>query len=208
MRLLNVVQNTPEWYALRRTKIGASDCSGILSKNPYTTPLRIWRQKIFDDKEEVNGDMQRGIDLEEKARQWISEEHKIPYKTACIQSEEREWQIASLDCFYGDDHSIFAGEIKSPRKRNFYKIQKNGIPDYWSWQIQHQLSVTGLERMFLLLYTEEDRHIIWINRDKKMIQTLEALEEVFYFEYMLKFNPPPLNDSEKSFEKFLSQFVV
>ena len=69
MRLLNVVQNTPEWYALRRTKIGASDCSGILSKNPYTTPLRIWRQKIFDDKEEVNGDMQRGIDLEEKATQ-------------------------------------------------------------------------------------------------------------------------------------------
>ena len=208
MRLLSVVQNTPEWYALRRTKIGASDCAGILSKNPYTTPLRIWRQKILDEKEEINGDMQRGIDLEEQARKWLTEEHKIPYKTACVQNEKRNWQIASLDCFYQDDQSIFAGEIKSPRKRNFYKIKKNGLPEYWEWQLQHQLSVTNLERIFLFLYTEDDRHIIWVNRNKEMIQTLEAMEEIFYFEYLLKFIPPPLSESEKHFEKTLSQFVV
>jgi putative phage-type endonuclease len=204
MKLLDLVQGTPEWRAMRRIKIGASDCSGILSKNQYITPYRIWRQKIFGDEEVINEDMQRGILLEEAARKWVCREHGVEYRPVCVESEERPWQIASLDCFYRDTQTILAGEIKCPREKKFQKIVKSGIPEYWKWQVQHQLSVTRMEKMFFLLYTEEKQHLIWVQRDKSMIEQLNHLEEVFYYEHLLKFAPPGYTEEEENYLKFVS----
>lgn len=206
MLLLDVVQNSPEWYALRRTKIGASDCAGIVSKNPYSSPYKVWTKKIFGEEEFINGDMQRGIDLEDEARKWISEKHGIPYKAQCIQSEKRAWQIASMDGFFRQDGLCFAGEIKSPRRKKLLEIRKKGIPEYWEWQVQHQLSVLEMERIFMLFYTPEDQHLIWIHRNQDMISHLNGMEEVFYTEYLSKFVPPPLSELEENYVETLKTF--
>ena len=197
--LNNVLPNSPEWLALRRVKIGASDCAAIVGENPYCSPHKVWRQKIFGEEEFINGDMQRGVRLEEKAREWVSKTHGIEYKPVCVESEKRPWQIATMDCFYQDGEFIFAGEIKSPREKKFESIKKKGIPDYWMWQVQHQLSVLNLQRMFFLLYTESDQHLIWVHRNEEMISKLNSLEEVFYFEYLSRFVPPPYTREEKQY---------
>lgn len=203
MKLLKIRQNTPEWYIMRRTKIGASDCAGIILKNPYITPYQTWEKKLYGDKEESNEDIKRGHTLEKEARDWISKKHCVEYQDVCAESEERPWQIASLDCFYGDGDTILSGEIKSPREAKLKRIKKEGIPDYWLWQMQHQMSVTGALKMFFLAYTKDDQHLVWVNRNQEMIDYLNEMERVFYYEHMLTFSPPPLTDEEKRYNQTL-----
>lgn len=205
MKLLDIKQNTPEWLSLRRTKIGASDCAGILLKNPYITPRKIYIQKILGIQEPINEDMQRGQDLEPEAREWISKQHGKNYQTQCLQSEERDWQIASLDCFFGEGDASFGGEIKVPREKRLKEIEKKGIPESWKWQMQHQMSVTGHRHMFLLAYSPEKQVVKWLPRDEDMIAHLNAKEAEFYYDYLTAFIEPCMSPHETEEAELLAK---
>ena len=45
MRVINLVQRTPEWLEWRALGISASEVAVILGRSPYKTPWRLWAEK-------------------------------------------------------------------------------------------------------------------------------------------------------------------
>jgi putative phage-type endonuclease len=193
VKLLDLVQGSEEWHNWRRPRIGASECAAIMGKDPYKTPYGAWLRKVHGEENWTNEDIERGKTLEIKARDWISKEIGIEFTPICGESEERPWQIASLDCYWSDGDSFISGEIKCPRLKKILEIQETEIPLYWLWQMQHQMSVSGAQRMFFLAYSEETkaRPFVWVYRNEAMIRALNHTESIFYHDYMGKFTPPP-----------------
>lgn len=204
MILVNLIQGSEEWHTWRMNGIGASECAAIMDKNRFKTPYGVWKDKMFGDERFTNEDIERGVSMEEEARNWISEKLDKKFIPMCGYRKERPWQLASLDCYQCHDEGVLAGEIKCPRQKKILEIQKNGVPDYWLWQMQHQMSVTGADTMFFLAYSPENQFLTWVARNDFMIDELNRREEIFYKDYMLTFTPPPFTEEEAAFAKKLA----
>ncbi len=187
MKLLDVKQNTPEWYELRRTHIGASNCAAILNKSRYRDSRSVWNEMILGKKTPMNSFMQHGIDTENEAREFLSNLHNTDYVSVVGQSDEYPWMIASFDCYDGEN----IAEIKCPSERTFARIEAKSIPEDYLWQIQHHLCVSGMVGECFLAYMSPQRHVLhWIPRDEAMIKELTAGIKTFYEKNFLDFRPP------------------
>lgn len=190
VKILEITQNTPDWYALRRSKIGASDAPSIIGKNPYKTPFMVWEEKVLGRETPINEFMQRGIDMEPEAREYISTCHKAKYETTCVEDDKKPWRIASLDGW--DKLTKMHVEIKCPTIKRLREMQNGIIPEYWIVQVQHQLLVTEREEAYLLGYSPEHKVCTIVHRNEKLIAVIDALEEEFYENYLKLRNSPPL----------------
>lgn len=177
MILLNIDQDSTEWHELRRTKIGASDAPIILKDSPYVTPSQLMEQKLVGKKSFSSPAMRRGKELEPVVRSWFSDRYQ-KVDPVVVQSEDRDWMIASLDGMSADGKTII--EIKCPNEDTYRKVKKGDIPKHYQWQIQHQLAVTGLSKCVLIVSDGVDPIDIDIPRDDYMIRTLLDAEEEFY----------------------------
>jgi hypothetical protein len=109
-----------------------------------------------------------------------------------IFSEERDWQIASLDGYSQEKDMII--EIKCPSPQIAEQALKGEIPRDWYWQCQHQMSVSGHKKIHLCIEFLGVLKEIVIKRSEKDILLLNKAEEAFYLEFMLPMNKPILND--------------
>ena len=67
------------------------------------------------------------------------------------------------------------------------------------WQLQHQMAVSGADKMFFLAYSIAEKVLIWIDRDERMIEALNRTETIFYENYLKDFTPPPFLEEEAAF---------
>lgn len=83
------------------------------------------------------------------------------------------------------------------------------IPDYWLYQMQHQMSVFDADMMEFLAYTEKPDVLFskFIYRDEKLIQEINEAEERFYYDYMCALVPPPLNEAEQYHQYILREMA-
>src|SRR5579885_1348387 len=89
-KVLDVIQDSPEWHELRRHHIGASNFAAILGKSKYKSPYMVWEEMVRGKKTETNAAMQRGKDLEPAARAVISSRHGVSYQPAVLKSKKQE----------------------------------------------------------------------------------------------------------------------
>lgn len=189
MRFLNLTQNTPEWEDFRRTKIGASDCATIMGANPYKTSSALWREKALGKTAFVTSAMERGTRLEPFARDWADNLHQTKYKPVCVQSDDYDFMMASLDGY--DPISETLIEIKCPNDKTFQGLVNREIPAYYHWQMQHQMLVTGLSKATLIGYNGLDGVEITVDRDEQMITEIIAKESSFYASMVSGIAPEP-----------------
>ncbi len=203
MITIQVEQGTVEWHSLRRSKIGASDCPAILGKSHYKghTAYSIWRSKVLGKEAEVTSAMKRGKDLESEALQVVCDTLRYEYTPAVAVSTDRPWQMASLDGFNAERNTLI--EIKCPGEKVYSSLGKGDIPENWMWQIQHQLAVTGCESAVLYAYNGTDGLFFSIVPDEEKIHELIQAEHNFWFNHVLKVDPPELQkgDFERNDEK-------
>ena len=193
MKLLDIQQNTPEWEELRRSHIGASDCPIIVRKSPYKKPFQLWEEKVLGKKGFVSAQMRRGQDLEQSARDWYSGVYG-PIFPAVVQSSKHKWMIASLDGLSEDKKTIV--EIKCPGEKVYEEISKGNIPEYYHWQMQHQMVVCGRDSCTLVVYNGADVPILFrIEADLVMQDELLREEDKFY-QSMLEFVAPEAQESD------------
>ena len=179
MKIIPIKQNSEEWEAFRRTKIGASDCPAICGVDPYKKPEKLFNQKFTGEKQYETPAMRRGKELEPKARELMSKAMGKCYLPVVGQHEEFDWMIASFDGFDISTKDII--EIKCPSEKTFNEIVlERKIPKQYIYQMQHQMFVAELEECLLIpfngLYFEE----IVIERDEDIIQELFEKERHFY----------------------------
>ena len=86
---LKYEQGSPEWLAMRRTKIGASDAPIIMGVSPWTTPLQLWEQKVLGTSRAKTFFMQEGIDWEPKIREWYSNKTGLKFQPEVVWTKEK-----------------------------------------------------------------------------------------------------------------------
>jgi len=190
----SIVQQTDEWLALRKSKIGASDAPVIMEVSPWKTPYQLWLEKISSVKEtKKTASMQRGIDLETKAREEFEKLTGIFMIPQVVFHKSYDWMMASLDGMDIEQKSIV--EIKCPNKIDHQTALSGNIPNKYYPQLQHQMEVCELDSAYYFSFDGENGTLLNIPRDdiyiKKMLE-----KEVEFYECMQNFIAPETNEKD------------
>ena len=180
-----LIQGTPEWLALRKTKITATDASIIMGVSPWKTCAELYWEKISENRENiVTKAMQRGIDLEPIARELFIIKHGVEVHPKVV---IKDWAMASLD---GMDFSgEIIVEIKCAGPKDHATALSGKIPDHYYPQLQHQLYVTGVQLIYYFSFDGFDGVTIPILRNEEYIKEMIGEEWKFY-QYLINRMPP------------------
>lgn len=175
---INLVQGSDSWLKWRNEGIGASDASTIMGENRFKSADELLYEKKHQINEPPNAAMMEGTRLEPEARRAYQKALNSSVEPLCIESIEHPWLRASLDGISNNRDSLV--EIKCG-KSAMRKAQQGYIPDYYYGQLQHQLMITGLEKLDYWCYRPEYSGILLeAKRDNSYIQELLKVELEFY----------------------------
>lgn len=187
-----LVQGSDDWLFKRKSCITGTDCAVIMGNSPYMTPLQLWEQKKgLRPEPEMNAAMMRGKELEPFALKWIEGKTGHLLFPMVKFHEERTWQMASLDAMSMDESVMF--EIKCGKK-SFAQAREGIVPPYYNDQLQHQMCVTGLDKVTYVAFDGFEGILIDVKRDDGYIKKLIEKEEMFYG-YLQRNEPPPETES-------------
>ena len=156
MGWVNIDQGTADWLSWRNGIVSATDSGVIMELNPWKTVQQLWAEKLgLIDPSPINAAMQRGMDMEPEARAAFMRETGIAVEPQCWQSDQHAWMGASLDGISTCGRYIV--EIKCPGEGTHSKARAGRVPDYYYPQLQHQLAVTGCEKVFYYSYRPESK---------------------------------------------------
>ena len=178
--VVNLQQGTPEWLDWRSNGIGASDAPAIMGENPWKTAAHLLAEKLGTaEKFGGNAAMARGTALEPEARSRYEAISRVRVLPACLQSDNHEWQRASVDGLAADGNSVV--EIKCGESVYKKTASSRQVPRYYVGQLQHILAVTELPHIdfFCWLPNLPEIHLR-INRDDRYIARLLVAEQAFW----------------------------
>lgn len=188
MKILDIEQGTSEWLDLRAEKITATDAAIIMGLSPFCSPYRRFCQKLgLEAPQPITPAMERGMRLEEAARQKFKEYTNLDMQPAVIESANNPWMMASLDGL--DASKRFQLEIKCPNAETHEMAKMGKVPKYYEAQIQHQLAVTGLEWSYYFTFDGTEGAIVEVERDRAFIEEMIEAERDFY-RRLREFDPP------------------
>jgi|JI61114C2RNA_FD_contig_71_569087_length_652_multi_1_in_0_out_0_1 putative phage-type endonuclease len=176
MKIIDIQQKTPEWYEFRRRHIGASDSPIIMGDSPWTTRDELWSQKIFDVRKDMTDAMQRGIDLEPKAREFFIKETGIEVFPLVAEDDTHPFLSASFDGISLDGKTIL--EIKCPSTQEGV----NRYPGIYTAQFQKQMYIANVSEMYYLAYFMIKEG----NSEHTATQMIKIYRDQFYIDEMIK----------------------
>jgi putative phage-type endonuclease len=178
MKIVTIIQNTPEWEALRESRLGASDANIIMGVSEYETIRGLWLIKSGQKKKEEDGNdfaQAKGHRLELKNRAMLELEMGVDFPPMTVLSDDYPFLMASLDGIatvektwvsddYSDpasggnwieDHHYVLGEFKYCGQDDFNLVKAGHyLPQYYP-QCQQQLLLTGARYLILGVCTED-----------------------------------------------------
>jgi putative phage-type endonuclease len=214
MKVLDLKQNTPEWEAFRKDKIGASDAAAILGISPWATPHQLWLKKKSESANYSSEAMERGKRLEPVALELFNKQTGLNMIPAVGQCEEDLWHIASFDGLSVNGDAIV--EIKVPTENgSSMKLAKEGvIPEHYKSQIQHQMMVSGLQKAYYFVFDGVESVLMEMEADNLYMRDLFEKEKAYYLAHIVGDEPPELTDrdykyrNDESWHKHASNFAV
>jgi putative phage-type endonuclease len=187
-----LIQGTPEWIKLRKTKITATDACVIMGASHWKNKLQLYHEKLSDDPQTpMNEAMQRGVDLEPIARDLFYIKTGIQmFPTVAV----KEWAMASLDGM-----SAMGGkdilEIKCPGPKDHAIAISGKVPDHYFPQLQHQMYVCDLPMVYYFSFDGVDGVILKVYRDDEYIEKM-IIEEKKFYECLMTKTPPESPEQE------------
>ncbi len=193
-----IEQRTPEWYAMRKGKIGASDAPVIMRKSPWQTPYQLWQEKLsLSESKTPNYAMNRGNEMEIIARRALEEKLGMPLGPKVLLHNRRSWMMASLDALSFDEATV--AEIKCPGNADHETALSGRVPEKYYPQLQHQMEVCGVDMVYYFSFHEEGNALLKVYRDDQYIKEL-IIEEEKFFECMSNFEAPELTPQDFIFQ--------
>lgn len=189
-----IEQGSEEWLALRKGKLTSSKIPIIMGISPYQTPYQLWEEEIgFGEPKSSSPHMQRGLDVEEEARDFFFQKVGVLVKPAVIFHKQNNLFMASLDGFNQEHETVL--EIKN-NNREYHEMAKDGkVIDFHLCQMQWQLFCTGYDNCHYLSYRKGDEHIVVVSRDNDYIKKQQAA--AIEFKRMIEdLTPPALTDRD------------
>lgn len=193
-------QDTPEWHALRATKIGASDAPVIMGVSPWKTPYQLWQEKLgLVESHQSNVAMLRGKLMESQARKCFQKCTGIQIYPSVVLSKKYPWMMASLDGI--DSSKTVAVEIKCPGRDDHSTALDGQIPEKYIPQLYHQMIVCELDSIQYFSYnptfTDENQRtkIITLKKNCGYEESL-IKKEIEFLDCWNNFREPALNKKD------------
>lgn len=182
MKILNMEQQSPEWFAARQLRMTASNAQAIGNAGKgletYIYDLCAEYLSIKEKEHYSNEHTDRGNELEAEARNVYEFETGNTVKEVgfCVLEENVG---CSPDGFAGEDGLV---EIKCLDDRPYLKMMvEDKIDSKYMWQMQMQMYVTGRKWCDYVVYNPNfGQNIIirHVERDDKKIEAIKAGLEV------------------------------
>lgn len=206
-----IILNSREEWLQNRKRIGGSDASAILGRNPYKTNIELWQEKTGRTLPEDISDkpyVKYGIAAEEHLRALFALDH--PEYTVCYEenniwiNDRMPWAHASLDGWLIDKEGrngiweCKTTNILQPMQKEKWKQQ---IPDNYYVQVLHYLMVTEFDFAVLKAQLKYDfGGEIYLQTRHYPIERSEVQEDIDYliqkeaefWEYVKSDKVPPL----------------
>lgn len=203
---LSGVSNT-EWLRLRKSGIGGSDAGAICGVNPYSSAMKVFRDKTSGEVEEQDNEAIRiGHDLEDYVAQRFMEATglKVRKSNFMYRSVEHPFMIADVDRLVaGGDAGL---ECKTASAYHADKWADGNIPLHYVMQCYHYMAVTG-KRTWYIAAVILGREFLYrkLEWDDGLISRLIAMEDDFWNAYVAKgIIPPP--DGSKACDEVIQQY--
>jgi len=203
--ILNMINE--EWLRLRKTGIGGSDAGEVCGVNPYSSAIKVFRDKTTDNIEEVNNEAIRiGHDLEQYVADRFSEATglKVRRSNYMYRSTEHPFMIADVDRLVVGENSGL--ECKTVSAYNADKWADGETPLHYVMQCYHYMAVTGKRIWYIaaVILGKEFvyRRLEW--NDEAIYELIDA-EECFWNNYVLTgILPPP--DGSSACDEIISEY--
>lgn len=186
----------PEWQALRREGIGASEAAAIMGVSPWRSPLQLWAEKTGAiEPPELEGEwIEWGHRLEPailEAYRDRTGRHTEPSREM-LWSDEHRWAFATLDGWTTDTHPHrWPLEVKNV---SGWKADEweDGPPAHYVTQLEHQMLVSGADRATIVALLGGQR-LVWcdVMRDEQRIRKLAHHCAKFWESVEQGTMPPP-----------------
>lgn len=196
-----------EWLRLRKSGIGGSDAGAVCGMNPYSSAMKVFKEKTSEEIEELDNEAIRiGHDLEDYVAQRFTEAIglKVRKSNFMYRSREYPFMLADVDRFViGEDAGL---ECKTASAYHADKWADGNIPLHYVLQCYHYMAVTGKKVWYIaavILGREFTyRRLEW---DDGLIGRLVAIEDDFWNNHVAKgIIPPP--DGSKACDEVLEQY--
>lgn len=203
---LSGVSNT-EWLRLRKSGIGGSDAGAICGVNPYSSAMKVFRDKTSEEVEELDNEAVRiGHDLEDYVAQRFMEATglKVRKTNFMYRSVEHPFMIADVDrLVIGEDAGL---ECKTASAYNADKWKDGNIPLHYVMQCYHYMAVTGKRAWYIAAVILGQKFTYQkLEWDDGLIGKLTEIEEDFWSSYVMNGAIPP-PDGSKACDEVLEQY--
>ncbi len=192
-QILEIEQGSPEWHALRKTKITATDAPVIMGVSPWKTRIELYHEKKSNQPPmPPNARMKRGTDLEPIARDHFNKQSSFRMRPCVVL---RDWLMASLDG--RDSLTGYILEVKCPGEKDHAIAISGKVPDHYYPQLQHQIYVCDTSRAYFYSWIDDyrDPACVIVERNDEYIKKMLIEEEKFY-QCLLNDTPPLPSEDE------------
>lgn len=181
-KIVNLVQGSPEWDALRARRKTASEAAAAQGKHKYMSRNDLMKQKATGIVPEVDRHQQRIFDDGHKA-----EAEARPIAESLIEDElypvvlddEEGGFLASMDGLtmsrkIGFEHKWLSADLER-------QIDAGQLDEHYLIQMDQQFALSGAERILFVGSdgTEENFKYLWIERDESRFKAIEASWQQF-----------------------------
>jgi len=166
--LRGMKQNSPEWFEVRRRHRTASETPIVMGLLPWITPGKLAMEKFSKDPPKMvkNFATEHGHKYEPRARELYERKFGEEMEPECI---VRGPYMASLDGWSRDRKLVL--EMKCPVSQVYGKLWQQvidgEIPDYYFYQIQHQLMVSGSPLCHFFAYVSKSDKAVMIEVERQ-----------------------------------------
>ena len=193
--IVKLVQGTPEWHAHRAQYRNASETAAVMGASPWQTPYQLWEIRTGRKTPEVNAAMARGSALEPQAR--AAYEQLTGHVMQPLVLVEGNYS-ASLDGLTFDGQLIV--EIKCPVKGKdsslWKSVAQGTVPEHYSWQIEHQLMVSGASLAHLYVFDGQEGILLEVApQPERWLEIHTAWED--FMRCIESDTPPALTERDK-----------
>jgi putative phage-type endonuclease len=170
--------NSPEWHNARKG-IGGSDIGAIMGKSPWKSAYQLWAEKTgqLDDQLEPSMPMKLGTAFEPVIRDLFQAENSdwlTVHETGTWASIENPSYVANVDgIIEWADGKLGVLEIK------FTRQYWDELPENYNLQVQHYLSVLGLDRAVVVAVAGGDYREFEVIRDDSLVDQIKTAVRAF-----------------------------
>lgn len=188
--------DSEQWHEARRSGIGGSEIGTIMGLNPWDSAFALWARRTgqIPEKQLNSWAIRFGKAFESPILQMWAAEHPEwhVFTTGTYRSRKHPWQLANPDALAQHHETGEWMVIEVKTSRNPWK----DIPPHYMAQVQHYMSVMGVERAVLVGVVGWDWEERFVDADPYAQQVMRDAGLRFWSH--LEEIAPPLWDGSKA----------